>query len=245
MPNEQKSRVTKQASKPKSAYSAPRKVKPAPKKSALSPAVLLIVIAGVVLVAAGIVVLATRANSAPVTATSRVGEGSAWGPVDAPVKVTVYSDFGCSHCADWALHQEKQLRTDYEASGQVRYQYQSQNIGGTPTRDAANAAECAADQGKFWDYHDALFSRQGTAANPFTKPLLKRYAAELGLDATKFDPCVDNNTHYNEVRAQEAEATSKGVDSTPTFFVNSKQISGAVPYETFKAEVEAAIAAAK
>ena len=75
--------------------------------------------------------------------------------------------------------------------------------------------------------------------------LLKRYAAELGLDAAKFDPCVDQNLHYNTVRAQEREASSKGVDSTPTFFVNDKKIMGAVPYDQFKAEVEAAIESAK
>ena len=136
------------------------------------------------------------------------------------------------------------MRADYEASGKVRYEYKSQNIGGTATRNAANAAECAADQGKFWDYHDALFARQGTAANPFTKPLLKRYAAELGLDSTKFDPCVDQGLHLEKVRADEREATSKGVDSTPTFFIGDKKVLGAVPYEQFKADVEAAIAAA-
>ncbi len=237
--------MAKQAQKPKSAYSNPGKPKSAPKKSTLSPAVLLGVIAAAILVVAGVIILASRANSQPLAATDRVGEGAAWGPVGAPVQVVAYSDFGCSHCRDWANVQEKQLRADYEASGKVRYEYKSQNIGGTPTRDAANAAECAADQGKFWDYHDALFARQGTAANPFTKPLLKRYAAELGLDAAKFDPCVDQNAHYDTVRAQEREASSKGVDSTPTFFVNDKKVMGAVPYDQFKAEVEAAIESAK
>lgn len=240
-----KQATPKQAQKPKSAYSAPRKVQPVKKKSAISPALLLGLIAAAVLIVAGIIFMTVQANNKPLVATNRVGEGAVWGAATAPVKITVYSDFGCSHCRDWAENQEKQLRADYEATGQVRYEYKSQNIGGTPTRDAANAAECAADQGKFWDYHDALFSRQGTAANPFTKPLLKRYAAELGLDATKFDPCVDQDAHYNDVRGQEQEATGKGVDSTPTFFVNNKKISGAVPYEEFKKEVDAAIAAAQ
>ena len=237
--------MAKQAQKPKSAYSAPRKSQPAAKKSTLSPVVLLVLIGAAILVVAGIIILTTQANNKPLAATNRVGEGAVWGPANAPVKIIAYSDFGCSHCRDWAENQEKQLRADYEASGKVRYEYKSQNIGGTPTRDAANAAECAADQGKFWDYHDALFSRQGTAANPFAKPLLKRYGAELGLDAAKFDPCVDQNLHYDKVRADESEATSKGVDSTPTFFIDDKKVMGAVPYDEFKADVEAAIAAAQ
>ena len=154
-----------------------------------------------------------------------------------------FSDFGCTHCRDFAENQGKQLRAEYEAGGKVRFEFKHMIIGGTPTRDAANAAECAADQGKFWDYHDVLFARQGTSANPFTKPLLKRYAAELGLDATKFNPCVDSNLHYRQGVGQRAEARGKGVNATPTFFINGKKIEGAVPYEQFKAAVDAAIAA--
>jgi protein-disulfide isomerase len=237
--------MAKQPQKPKSAYSAPRKPQPAPKKSKLSPALLLGVIAAAVLVVAGIIILTTRAANAPLQATNRVGEGAAWGPVDAPVTVIDYSDFGCSHCGDFAFNQGRQLREEYEATGKVRFEFKHMIIGGTPTRDAANASECAADQGRFWDYHDALFARQGTSANPFTKPLLKRYAAELGLDAAQFDPCVDRNAHYATVAASESEARSKGVNATPTFFINDKRIEGAVPYEQFKAEVDAALAAAQ
>ena len=237
--------MAKQTQKPKSAYSAPRKPQPAPKKKGLSPAVLLGIIAGAVLVVAGIILLANRAANPPLTTTNRVGEGAAWGPVGAPVTIIDYSDFGCSHCRDFAQNQGQQLRADYEATGKVRFEFRHMIIGGTPTRDAANASECAADQGRFWDYHDALFARQGTAANPFTKPLLKRYGAEIGLDAAVFDPCVDQSLHYNTVAATEAEARAKGVQATPTFFINDKKIEGAVPYEQFKAEVEAAIAAAQ
>jgi protein-disulfide isomerase len=237
--------MAKQPQKPKSAYSAPRKSQPAPKKSKLSPALLLGVIAATVLVVAGIIILATRAASAPLQATNRVGEGAAWGPNDAPVTVVDYSDYGCSHCRDFALNQGKQLRDEYEATGKVRFEFKHLIIGGTPTRDAANASECAADQGRFWDYHDALFARQGTSANPFTKPLLKRYAAELGLDSARFDSCVDRNAHYDTVAASESEARSLGVNATPTFFINGKRVQGAVPYAQFKAEVDAAIAAAQ
>ena len=237
--------MAKQPQKPKSAYSAPRKQQPASKKSKLSPAVLLGIIAAVVLVVAGIIILAVRSANAPLTATNRVGEGAVWGPADAPVTILNFADFGCSHCRDFAQNQEKQLRADYEATGKVRYEFRHMIIGGTPTRDAANASECAADQGRFWDYHDALFARQGTSANPFTKPLLKRYGAELGLDATLFDKCVDQNLHYNAIAESESDARSRGVNATPTFFINGKKIEGAVPYDQFKAEVEAALAAAQ
>ena len=237
--------MAKQAQKPKSAYASQGKAKPIAKKGSLSPAVLLGVIAPVVLVVAGIILMVSRAANAPLTSTNRVGEGTAWGPKDAVVKIIDYSDFGCTHCRDFALNQGKQLRAEYEASGKVRFEYKHMIVGGQVTREAAMASECAADQGRFWDYHDALFSRQGSSANPFTKPLLKRYGAELGLDAAIFDPCVDNNVHNAKVAADESEARGRGITGTPTFFINGKKIQGAYPYEEFKAEVEAALAAAQ
>lgn len=237
--------MAKRAQKPKSASASSNQKKTAPRKNSLPPAVLLGVIAAVILVAAGIIVMASRAANAPLTSTNRVGEGAAWGPEGALVKIVEYSDFGCSHCAAFALNQGKQLRAEYEASGKVRFEFKHMNIGGQVTREAALASECAADQGRFWDYHDALFSRQTSSANPFTKPLLKRYAAELGLDAALFDPCVDNNAHSAKVAASESEARGLGITGTPTFFINGKKIQGAYPYDQFKAEVEAALAAAQ
>lgn len=224
---------------------APSKGRPAPKKQALSPAILLGLLAAALLVVAGIVILAVRAANAPLVATERVGEGTAWGPADAPVQIVDFSDFGCSHCSNFGLNQGKQLRAEYEATGKVRFEYKHMIINGQPTRDAANAAECAADQGRFWDYHDALFTRAGTTANPFTKPLLKRYAAELGLDSATFDACVDGDLHSATVAATESEARSKGINATPTFFINGKKIEGALPYAQFKAEVDAALAVAQ
>ncbi len=231
-------------SKTKSTYRAPQKGRPAAKKQTLSPAILLGLIAAAVLVVVGIVILANQAANAPLAATARVGEGTDWGPSDAPVQIVDYSDFGCSHCRNFGLNQGKSLRAEYEAGGQVRFEFKHMIIGGQATRDAANASECAADQGRFWDYHDALFGRSGTTANPFTKPQLKRYAAELGLDSAAFDACVDRDLHYATVAADESQARTQGVNATPTFFINGKKIEGALPYEQFKAEVEAALAAA-
>ncbi len=231
-------------SKSKSTYRPPQKGPAAAKKQTLSPAILLGLIAGAVIIVVGIVVLATQAANAPLVATERVGEGTAWGPEDAPVQIVDFSDFGCSHCGNFALNQGKLLRAEYEASGQVRFEFKHMIIGGQATRDAANAAECAADQGRFWDYHDALFARARVTPNPFTKPMLQRYAAELGMDTATFDACVNRDTHYAAVAADESEARSRGINATPTFFINGKKIEGALPYEQFKAEVDAALAAA-
>lgn len=213
-----------------------------PSRSATSRWLLLGVIAAVVVVAVGLILLATQATRTPVVATNRVGEGTAWGPADAPVKIVNFSDFGCSHCRDFALNQGQQLRAEYESSGKVRFEFRNFVLNWQTTADPANASQCAADQGRFWDYHDILFSQQGMSAQPFSRAALKQYAAQLGLDTAKFNPCVDNNQHADILARDGADGRALGVNATPTFFINGKKIEGAAPYATFKAAVDAALA---
>lgn len=212
------------------------------KASAGSRRLLLAVIAAVVLVAAGLIWLAIRATQAPIVATDRVGEGTTWGPADAAVKIVDYSDFGCSHCATFAANQGVQLREEYESTGKVRFEFKHFIIGGTATRGAALAAECAADQGKFWDYHDVLFARQGVSSDPFNRTALKQYAAELGLNTAQFNKCLDDSQHLAKVTSDTAEGTAQGVNATPTFFVNGQKLQGAQPVSAFRTAIDAALA---
>ena len=166
-------------------------------KSGSSRWLLLGVIAAVVIISAGLVLYAIQAaQKKPIEATDRVGEGMSWGPVAAKVTIQEFSDFGCSHCRDFAQNQGQQLRAEYEKTGQVRFEFRPFVLDWNRTADPANAAACAADQGKFWDYHDALFARQGSSAQAFSPAALKGYAAELGLDATTFNRCVDKKERY-------------------------------------------------
>jgi protein-disulfide isomerase len=214
-----------------------------PKRRSNSVIVLLVAVLAVVVVAIGVVLLQSRASRKPVEVSGVVGEGSSWGPQGAKVLIVDYSDFGCSHCRNFALDTGKRLRAEYEASGNVRFEYKHFIINPPDTANAANAAECAADQGRFWDYHDLLFSEQGVSANPFTKELLKQYGAQLGLDAQQFDACVDGDTHLDKVYRDSAEGRNAGVEGTPTFFINGMSLTGDVPYAQFKSQVDAALAA--
>ena len=91
---------------------------------------------------------------------------------------------------------------------------------------AAAASECASEQGRFWEYHDSLFSHTaGRGAGVFTKPKLKAYGAELGLDSAAFDSCVDSDRYEEYVRAQTELGRSRGVTSTPSLFVNDRLVS--------------------
>ena len=207
-------------------------------KSGSSRWLLLGVIAAVVIISAGLVLYAIQAAQKPIEATDRVGEGMSWGPAAAKVTILDFSDFGCSHCADFALNQGQQLRAEYEKTGQVRFEYKPFVLDWNRTADPANAAACAADQGKFWDYHDALFARQGSSAQAFSPAALKGYAAELGLDATTFNRCVDKKERYALLDKVGAEGRARGVNATPTFFINGQKIEGAAAYEVFKAQID-------
>jgi protein-disulfide isomerase len=108
---------------------------------------------------------------------------------------------------------------------------------------AAQAAECAADQGKFWEYHDLLFAKQnGENVGTFTKDNLTAYAKELGLDSAKFDPCLKNDETLPRVAADTQEGRSAGVSGTPTFFINGKPLVGAQPLSVFQSQIDALLA---
>ncbi len=90
---------------------------------------------------------------------------------------------------------------------------------------AAYAAECANKQGKFWEYHDKLFGEwRGEGVGSFTKPNLKKYAADIGHDTATFNKCVDNNETVSVVDAEYAQAQSMGVSGTPTFLINGRAL---------------------
>lgn len=94
---------------------------------------------------------------------------------------------------------------------------------------AAEATECADDQGKFWEYHDLLFANQSA----LDVASLKGYAAQLGLDTGTFDDCLDTGKNASEVQKDLQDGQSYGVGGTPAFFINGRLVSGAIPFEDY------------
>jgi protein-disulfide isomerase len=161
------------------------------------------------------------------------------GPKDAPVTIVEFSDFQCPFCraAESSL---KQVRDQY--GDKVKLVYMDFPLGFHPhAMDAARAGRCAEDQGKFWQYHDALFANQGKlgAAD------LKAAAAKLGLDGKRFDACFDGGKHDAGIRADMAQGQSLGVTGTPTFFINGREIVGAQPPAQFGQVITEELARAK
>jgi len=158
------------------------------------------------------------------------------GDKNAPVTLIEWSDFECSFCAR-VFPIIEQVLEEYE--GQVRLIYRHFPLSfHTNAQKAAEASECAGDQGKFWEMHDIMFENQSSIAVDD----LKGYAKELGLNTSTFDDCLDNDTHAQKVKDDFTEGTQVGVNGTPATFVNGTMISGAQPFESFAAAIDAALA---
>ena len=125
------------------------------------------------------------------------------------------------------------------ASGKVRVVVRFRALLGAESAPSAEAALCAADQGKFWELNDTL-SEWLAAGNrgAFSRENYKSLASQLGLKADAFGQCLDSGKHAQQVKDETAESDRRGVTATPTFFVNDAKIIGAQPFEGFKAAIE-------
>jgi protein-disulfide isomerase len=166
--------------------------------------------------------------------------GHPWsGGAAAAVTVVEFSDFQCPYCRS-AETPVKQLTAKY--GDKIKLVYIDFPLGfHEHAMDAARAAQCAAGQDKFWQFHDALFADQSKLAPAD----LKATAAKLGLDSKKFDACYDHQAPDGAIRSEQAQGQSLGVTGTPTFFINGRQLVGAQPVDKFSAIVDQELAAAK
>ncbi|HEY7316570.1 MAG TPA: thioredoxin domain-containing protein [Candidatus Binatia bacterium] len=150
------------------------------------------------------------------------------GPADAPVTLVEFSDFECPFCKR-AHPTLMQLLEKY--AGKVKLVYRDYPLESIhpQARGAAEAARCAQDQGKFWEYYDLLF----TESPKLSPDDLKRYATQVGLDGAKFDACVAGGAHKAVIQRDLDEGNRLGITGTPAFFVNGRPLTGAQPLEAF------------
>jgi protein-disulfide isomerase len=152
--------------------------------------------------------------------------GRALGTSGAPVTIEVWSDFQCPACDLFARQVEPDLIDQYVKNGTVLLVYRDMAFidGGDPngeSHQAAAAARCAAEQGKFWPYHDYLFENQkGENTGGFSADVLDAIGTAVGLDATAFNACMDGTTQEEAVAAETAQGSQAGVTSTPTVAIN-------------------------
>jgi protein-disulfide isomerase len=159
---------------------------------------------------------------------------------NAPVRMVELSDFQCSFCRKFWLETLPRLKETYIKNGHVRFAYQHFALLGEHSFAAAQGAECATEQKKFWPYHDKLFQSQGGLA--FTNAKLKRYAQQLGLDVGAFAQCLDSRKYQQKVEDETKLGLELGARGTPTFLVNGRMLAGAQPFQVFQAAIEEALA---
>lgn len=125
-------------------------------------------------------------------------------------------------------------------SGKVRIGFIHFAFLGEESQWAAEASECAADQDKFWEYHDLLFEKQsGENGGAFNKKNLTGFAGEIGLNQQQFAECLDSGKYTSLVSGQTSFAQQLGVQSTPSFIINNQPLVGAQPFEAFQKLIEA------
>ncbi|MDP2497782.1 MAG: thioredoxin domain-containing protein [Candidatus Palauibacterales bacterium] len=157
------------------------------------------------------------------------------GPSDAPVTIVEFTDYECPYCRRYYRQTYHQLLQEYE--GEVHYVVRNYPLSIHPNaRKAAEAAECAHNQDRFWDYHDHLFEN----ADALEPSDLKSYARELGLDGGQFDECLESGAESQTVEQDMSTGRRLGIRGTPTFFVNGSPLVGAQPLSAFRSAIQRA-----
>ncbi len=202
----------------------------------------------------------TAIQPAPTRTLPTVDRNSTGDP-NAPVTLVEYSDYQCPYCRDFWEQTEGQIVDAYVKTGKVRFtsrsagNWVSGNIGGgsTESQDAALAAYCAADQGKYWDMYDALFENVlGEDAGSFTARRLQTIAESVGLDMGAYNACYSSNKYLDQVNQDFADAKAAGITGTPFFVISytaggqtkTDTVDGAQAFSVFQQKLDAALAAA-
>ncbi len=174
-------------------------------------------------------------------------DGAALGDPKAPVKVEVFSDFLCIHCQEYVEGKvpgvigESQFIEQYVSTGKVYYIYHPFRVIAPESDNGAMAALCAADQGKFWQYHDVIFANVGTVPDPMSTKTLTEFAKAINLNISDFQSCMSSNKYAQKLTEEQAYGVQKGIQGTPSFLIDGTQI---VSSDQLQSAVDQALAKA-
>ncbi len=167
------------------------------------------------------------------------------GDKKAPVTIIEFSDFECPFCRSFWRDTFPLIKSDYIETRKVRFVYRDFPLSFHPgAQVAAEAAECAEDQDKFWELHDKIFQEQdkkGQGTIQFSKTDVVKWAGQIGLKMSQFNQCLDTGKYRAEVNKDLADGTAAGVSGTPAFFLNGRLIVGAQPFSIFQQAIEEAL----
>jgi len=200
------------------------------------------IIGGALLVIAAVSISYLREATAPVGDFVRITpseypnpQGTALGDPNAPVKIDVFEDFQCHACQSYHQSVEPLVIEQLVKTGKVyyvfhHYPFLDDRAATKESDQAANASMCAAEQGRFWDYKDILFTNMTNTAGQFRDKRLIAFAESLGLDMNAFTQCFEENRYKDQIQADINLARQMLVTGTPSVYINGTQISpGYVP----------------
>ena len=187
-----------------------------------------------------------------ITPQSRPSEdGTSLGDPNAKVKVEVFEDFRCSGCMSYSQRIEPLIIQDYVQNGKVVYIFRQYPFldDKTTSKDSDRAAMgsmCAAEQNRFWDFHDLLYANLTSESAQYSNKKLVAFAKSLELDTTAFSACLEENRFQNLIDEDLALGQERNVNATPTIFVNGQEVKSEVTnqipsYDQIKAAIEAAL----
>ena len=192
----------------------------------------------IVAVGALIIVGNLQPPAPPAAAAGITVSANAMGESSAPVTIEEWGDFQCPACRVFATGVEPQVRTTYVATGKVRFIFRHLAFLGPESTWAAEATECAGEEGRFFDLHDRLYALQrGENTGAFTKLNLQKIARDLGLSAG-FDACLTGDRYGQRIRAETLAGQQKGVSATPTFFINGRKVEGSLSFDQLRAIID-------
>ena len=174
-------------------------------------------------------------GAAAVDMATYIDDDSVKGDKDAPVTIVEFSDYECPFCTKFYEQSLQLIEKNYIDTGKVKFIYRDFPLSfHQNAQKAAEAAECAGEQDKYFEMHDLLFEKGVSGGvNAF-----KQYAKDIGLHTKKFDQCLDSGAMAQEVKDDFAAGQQLGVSGTPAFFINGKLVSGAQPYSVFEQIIE-------
>lgn len=175
-----------------------------------------------------------KGDSAEVT--NLMDDDAIEGDLNAPVTIVEWSDYQCPYCTRFYSQTYKQIVKEYIDTGKVKFVFRDFPLSfHKNAQKAAEAAECAGEQDKYYDMYDKLFG-EGVVGGVTT---FKKYAEEIGLNTIKFNECLDSGMMVDEIKKDIADGQSVGVKGTPAFMINGKLITGAQPFNVFKKAIDA------
>jgi protein-disulfide isomerase len=176
-----------------------------------------------------------------------VGDFPAIGNNGAKVTIVEFADFRCPFCERFFTDTLTQIKKDYIDTGKAKFFFRNFPFLGDASTFAANAAECANDQGKFWEFHDYLYKNQPSESDTsmYNTDTLTQAAINLGMDGNTFRSCLNNKTDSAKASKDLSDGQAAGVSGTPTLFVDGTAIIGAQPYSVFKTLIDQELKNAK